>query len=169
MAIPGQWLALEHKLKDVVVNATALGMKVNDEKTKLLVINPTLTKQAVPYDSAVPGKSLLCVGQMRLLGLVLDETLSWWPLVTDICSRAKNKTWALVRLREAGASVDILQVVLGAQSSSYSANLKRLSLDRLSDRRSDLILKFAISTFKNPKHRSWYTPSPHLNLLGKYL
>ena len=53
-----------------------------------------------------------------------------------------------------------LQVVLGAQSSSYSANLKRLSLDRLSDRRSDLILKFAISTFKNPKHRSWYTPSP---------
>ena len=98
---------------------------------------------------------------MRLLGLVFDERLTFWPLVNDITSRARNKIWELLRLREAGAPIDILkinyctrvrntleygspvwggllsgiqekaiediqllafQVILGSQSSSYSAN-----------------------------------------------
>ena len=40
-----------------------------------------------------------------------------------------------------------LQIILGAQTSSYNVNLAHLEVDRLSTRRDNLILKFAISTF----------------------
>ena len=110
LAIPGPWLALDHKLKDVIKNSKAMGMVVNDDKTKLLMINPADTRQAVPIVASEPGKSLLCVRELRLLGLFLDEDLTWWPLVSDICSRARNKVWSLMRLRDAGVERDVLVV-----------------------------------------------------------
>ena len=48
---------------------------------------------------------LLCHSEMRLLGLLLDEGLTWWPLVTDLIRRCNARVWALVRLRENGATV----------------------------------------------------------------
>ena len=108
MAVLGDWLMLQHKLKEVTTNAEALGMIVNDTKTKIIMFNPAYTKQAVPLVSAVPGKPLLCVGKMRLLGLVPDEKLTWWPMVSDLTKPSRSKLWALVRLREAGAGHEVL-------------------------------------------------------------
>ena len=72
MAIPGQWLALQHKLRDVSSNAASFEMVVNDRKTKLLIFNDTTTKQAVPLVSAVDGFPLQCVSEIKLLGLIFD-------------------------------------------------------------------------------------------------
>ena len=58
-----------------------------------------------------------------------------------------------------------LQVILGAQSSSYSVNRAKLSVELLSDRREELMTKFAISTFKDPRFRKWYTPFPPSSLV----
>ena len=199
MAIPGEWLTLQHKLRDVVSNAKTLGMKVNDSKTKLIVFNETHNRQAIPMVAAYPGQPLQCVSELRLLGLIFDEHLSWWPLIRDLASRARAKLWGLVRLRDAGAGSDVLLanytarirsilelgaqvwgtfvngaqskciedcqahallVILGSQASSYSKNRLRLGLELLSVRRDSLIRKFAISSFKDPKHRCWYKPSP---------
>ena len=110
LAIPGQWLALDHKLQEITTNAHSLGMKVNGEKTKLLVFNSCSTKQAVPLVSASPGNTLLCTGTMRLLGLVFDEKLTFWPLIEDLSNRARRKVWCLLRLREAGANIEVLKV-----------------------------------------------------------
>ena len=56
--------------------------------------------------------------------------------------------------------MNALQVILGAEGSSYKANLLRLELDTLSVRRDAQIKKFAISTFHDPKFRCWYKSSP---------
>ena len=47
---------------------------------------------------------------MRLLGLVLDQGLTFWPLVLDLVARAKKKVWALIRLRDKGATMEQLSV-----------------------------------------------------------
>ena len=39
-------------------------------------------------------------------------------------------------------------------------NLQKLEMERLDVRREDQIMKFAISTFKDPVFRSWYEPPP---------
>ena len=51
------------------------------------------------------------VEQTRLLGLIFDADLSWWPLVRDLVQRCRAKIWSLVRLREAGADVEQLLAV----------------------------------------------------------
>ena len=41
---------------------------------------------------------------MRLLGLVIDQDFSWWPLVEDLVSRSMARVWTLLKLREFGAT-----------------------------------------------------------------
>ena len=108
LAIPGQWLGLQHKLQDVTANAVEMGMKVNHEKTKAISFNMTKTYQAIPMISATEGQSLMLVQELRLLGILFDHELTWWPMVRDICSRSRAKIWSLLRLREAGAELQIL-------------------------------------------------------------
>ena len=91
LGIPGEWLGLQHKLQEITRNAEALGMRVNTNKTKLLVINPTLTKQVVPCVAAYPGNPLLCVGEVRLLGILFDERRVWWPHINDIVGWGNKK------------------------------------------------------------------------------
>ena len=73
-----------------------------------MLINKRTSRQVTPFVSLKDGDPLPVVSEMRLLGLVIDSDLSWWPLVRDIVSRSKAKVWSLVKLREAGASIDQL-------------------------------------------------------------
>ena len=73
-----------------------------------MIFNPTLNRQAIPFCSLVDGDPLPVVQEMRLLGLVIDDRLTWWPLVRDIEQKCKCKVWSLVKLRMAGASIDQL-------------------------------------------------------------
>ena len=79
-------------------------MKLNSNKTKLIVFNPTDNRQCVPFVSLEEGEPLQCVEEMRMLGLVFDEKLTWWPFVADVKKRNNAEIWSLVKLREAGAS-----------------------------------------------------------------
>ena len=51
---------------------------------------------------------LMLVQELCLLGILFDHELAWWPIVRDICSRSRAKIWSLLRLREAGAELQIL-------------------------------------------------------------
>ena len=66
--------------------------------------------------AAYPGQPLQCVSELRLLGLIFDEQLSWWPLIHDLASRARAKLWGLVRLLLANYTARIRSILeLGAQ------------------------------------------------------
>ena len=65
-------------------------------------------RQCIPFCALVDGEPLPVVTEARLLGLILDDRLSWWPLVRDTVQRAKAKIWSLVKLRDAGANVEQL-------------------------------------------------------------
>ena len=58
--------------------------------------------------SAEQGQPLLLVNEIRLLGLIFDQELTWWPMVRDLVSRSRAKVWSLLRLREARAELEIL-------------------------------------------------------------
>ena len=58
LGIPGDWLQLQHRLRDVDRNASAIGMKLNAKKTNLMVVNSSHNRQAVPYCSLNDGDPL---------------------------------------------------------------------------------------------------------------
>ena len=105
LGIPGVWTTLQHRLRDIGRQADDFGMKLNELKTKLIVLNPK-GRKAVPFVCLNDGDPLQCVEQIRLLGLILDHDLSWWGLVTDIEERVRKKVWSLAKLREVGATIE---------------------------------------------------------------
>ena len=68
------------------------------------MFNFTKQKQAFPFICPVGGPPLQVVGELRLLGMLFDHELSWWPLIEDIKGRVKAKLWMLFRFRDAGAN-----------------------------------------------------------------
>ena len=74
-------------------------MVLNENKTNLI------TRQAVPFIALHDGDPLPVVKEMRLLGLLMDSDMTWWPMINDLVSRCKPKIWSLIRFREAGAAV----------------------------------------------------------------
>ena len=84
LGVPGAWFSLEHRLRDICNNVASIGMKVNQKKTTLMVFNKTRNRQCLPMCA-------LSDGETRLLGLVLDSGLTWWPMVLDILKRARAK------------------------------------------------------------------------------
>ena len=53
-------------------------------------------------------------------------------------------------------------VILGCNYSSYSSALKFLSMKKLSERRGQLCLKFALKCEKHPKFKKWFVPTEKL-------
>ena len=111
LGIPGAWLPLQHRVRDVSHHAKAIGMQLNEKKTNLLIINKRTSRQAVPFVALTDGNPLPIVKQMRLLGIIVDADLTWWPLVDDVVARSKAKVWSLAKLREAGASSDQMKAL----------------------------------------------------------
>ena len=79
-------------------------MQLNSKNTKLITFNPTSNRQCIPFVSLVDGEPLQCVDTMRLLGMVFDDKLTWWPFVADVKKRSNSKIWSLVKLLKGGAS-----------------------------------------------------------------
>ena len=104
LGIPGTWLSAEHRLRDVRDNVEAMGMKINAKKTTVMFFNFTKKMQCLPFCSLDVGDPLPIVSESRLLGIIMDDKLTWWPLVRDIQTHAKAKIWSLVKCREAGAT-----------------------------------------------------------------
>ena len=82
----------------------SIGMVLNEKKTTLMIINWTKNRQCIPYCALNDGDPLPVVGIMRLLGLIIDDRLLWWPLVHKLTKRDKAKIWIILKLREAGVS-----------------------------------------------------------------
>ena len=77
LGIPGMWFPLEHRLRDMAKNVDSIGMKINEKKTTLMMFNLAKKKQCLPFCSLNDGDPLPFVSESRLLGIVLDDQLSW--------------------------------------------------------------------------------------------
>ena len=93
--IPGDWFSLQHRLRDINANATSIGMCLNAKKTMLMMFNFTKNRQCLPFCALTDGGPLPVVAESRLLGVLLDDKLSWWPFVHDVILCARAKVWTL--------------------------------------------------------------------------
>ena len=92
LGIPGKWFAMEHKLRDIRDNVNSIGMCLNEKKTTMMMFNQTKNRLCIPFCSLTDGDPLPVVSESRLLGIILDDKLMWWPLVRDVLMRARLRS-----------------------------------------------------------------------------
>ena len=90
------------KLSDIKNYADNNKMKINIKKTKLMVFNPSITKDFLPHFE-VEGTEIELVEQTKLLGVVMTFNLSWTANTDYIVERCNGKLWMIRRLKKLGA------------------------------------------------------------------
>lgn len=78
-------------------------MKLNRIKTKCISFNNSRTKDFMPQLSLEEGTYLEVINQLKLVGLVVNSSLTWQPHVDYSVSRVNSVIWQLVRFKQLGA------------------------------------------------------------------
>ena len=82
-------------------------MKVNFNKTKIMIFNPCRSKKFTPNFS-INGSALEVVSETKLLGLNITSDLKWKSNTSNIVKRASKRLWVLRRLKVLGADMNSL-------------------------------------------------------------
>ena len=96
---------------ETVKFAKANFMQINRKKTKVLLFNPKRRKLDFQPEVKLEGQLLEVIEQIRLVGLVLSDDLTWHKNTESIVNRAYAKLWILRRLKAMGASQKVLRLV----------------------------------------------------------
>ena len=89
-------------------------MKLNTGKCKFMLFNPTINYDFVP-ELEIDGKELDTMDEMKMLGLVLSNDLSWRPNTDNMIMKAYKRMWMIKRLKSRGANLDDLTDVYTKQ------------------------------------------------------
>ena len=87
------------------------GLKLNTQKTKLMDINTKRRLTLQPLVDNMNNCVIENVSSAKLLGLTIDENLSWQPHVDFIMSKLRKRTYFLHALRRAKAPNSVLSTV----------------------------------------------------------
>ena len=77
---------------------------INAKKTNIMPFNFTKTLDFIPNLSFPGGDQLNVIYQTKLVGVVVDISLSWCPHIEYIVANATRKLWLLIRFKANGAS-----------------------------------------------------------------
>ena len=85
-------------------------MQLNMSKTKFMLFNPTLSFDFVPLYK-IQDKELETVEEMKLLGLILRNDLSWKSNTENMVKRANSRLWMVKRSKNRGANLkDLVEI-----------------------------------------------------------
>ena len=82
-------------------------MKLNFSKTKFMLFNPTNVYDFIP-EVEVKGHDLETLEEMKMLGLILRNDLSWRSNTDAMVIKAYKRLWLIRRLKKEGACLDDL-------------------------------------------------------------
>ena len=83
-------------------------MVLNSSKTKIMLFNKSSKWDFMPEICISEGQNLDVVEEFKILGLTVSTDMRWDKHTKNICRRGYMQLWALRRLKNLGASTDIL-------------------------------------------------------------
>ena len=89
-------------------------MKINSDKTKFMLFNPTEKYDFIP-EFEIGGKFIETEEEIKILGLVLRNDLKWRSNTDSMVSKAYSRMWMIKRLKKAGANLKDLTEVYTKQ------------------------------------------------------
>ena len=93
--------------KLAVSNASENQMKLNTSKCKFMLFNPTHNYDFIP-ELEVEGIRMDTMEDMKMLGLVVSNDLSWKSYTDTMVIKVYKRMWMIQRLKSRGANMDDL-------------------------------------------------------------
>ena len=94
-------------LEHIACKANERGMKINAKKTTLMCASASISFTTV-VRLALDGQTVTGQDHLKLLGVTLDEDMSFRTHVKTLEARLRSRTWALAKLRKRGLDKDRL-------------------------------------------------------------
>ena len=104
--------------------------------------------------------------ETRLLGVILTSNLSWSSHVTDICKRATQKLWVLIRFKSLGGTRDQLITVYQTRVRStleFAAPVFNSGLTKEHCREIEMVQKKALAIILGRSYTSYESALTSLN------
>ena len=92
----------ELMFKHIVKNANSKGLLVNSKKTNLLVISASKSYDAQAHFYDNERQRVDCTKEMKALGFIFNSKGDVSSQVEKLCSKLRQKIWALRHLRKSG-------------------------------------------------------------------
>ena len=105
--LPAEKSELYEQILKIQKYASENEMKVNCKKTKFMLFNPTKNFDFVP-EFEMEGKLIETHEEMKILGLVVSNDLTWRSNTDSMCKKAYSRLWMIKRLKKSGACLDDL-------------------------------------------------------------
>ena len=108
--MPPQKSKVYEQIDAIQKYAEANEMKLNYEKTKFILFNPTRNYDFLPELTRC-DQTISCVEEVKLLGIHLRSDLKWSSNTAAITKKAYARLWAITRLKKIGAKIEDLKDV----------------------------------------------------------
>ena len=106
--LPEGQSSVQALLTDLSIYAEDHQMKVNIDKTKVMLFNKARKYDFLPNCHFKDGEMLQIVEEIKLLGVVVRSDLSWSSNCKQICQKGYARMWMLRRLKPYGANTEEL-------------------------------------------------------------
>ena len=104
----------ESRVNSIVEKATAVGMKVNEEKTTLLCVSDSISFEARSHIYA-GGERIAASETMKVVGFTFTDKPTANQHAENVSKKLRSRTWALNKLRKDGFSQeDLVRFYQGA-------------------------------------------------------
>ena len=99
LILPNEQNLLTLYLKDLVKFSEDNKMKIKKEKTKIMTFNFSRNYNFPPEIGLPNNEHFEVVRKMRVLGVILSDDLQWNENTDNMCTKARQRLWVIIRLK----------------------------------------------------------------------
>ena len=109
--LPAENNPLQAEVDKLKEYASENGMKINEEKTKVMLFNRATKTDFLPNLELSEGKQIEIVEELKLLGVMIRSDLKWTSNTKQIIAKCYKRMWMLRNLKKFGADeTNLLEV-----------------------------------------------------------
>ena len=155
--LPEEKKLVQKQMKEVSKYAAENEMKLNKDKTKVMLFNSARQSDFMPKIE-VDGQNLDVVEEFKLLGVMISSDLKWQANTEYITKKAYSRLWMLRRLKNLGLKIPSLIKIFTTQIRSvleFGAVTWHPMLTVANSKSIERVQKSALATIFSPNYRSY--------------
>ena len=164
--LPQERNKLQKHLDEVSNYALENEMKLNKEKTKVMLFNTACYRDFMP-EVSVDGKYLEVVEEYKLLGVMISSNLKWETNTSYTTKRAFSRLWMLRRLKNLGLNTPSLIKIFATQIRSvleFGAVTWHSMITKENSRTIERVQKSALAIILGPDYNGYDSALLQTNL-----